>query len=489
MPENVYEFLEQSANQWPQHPALVDEHGTLDYQRLYEAVDAATFRLLELGVSAGQRIGLMARNGRSFIIGAFAIFRCGAVLAPIPHQFKKAEFDALICSLPLASVLHDSSGVHALKTASYAHVDIAGAPALRLARLENAATEPVSYHPEHPAYIRFTSGTTGKEKGVIITHKSLIKRAAATNRALRLSNEDTVVWVLPMTFHFCASILLYLSVGATIAMCPDHLAESIIEVANRHRGTFLYASPLHYRLLAAAPSGVPFSTLRRAVSTLATLPVQTARLFLDRHDIPISQAYGIIEVGLPAINLDRAIDRPDSIGRPLPDYDIALLDEDCQPVPPGTVGQVAVRGPGMFAGYLNPPQPAPEILRDGWFFTGDLARMDTEGLLTLAGRCKSVINVSGNKVFPEEVEEVLNRHPLVLEAKVSADPHPQLGEVVRAQVALRNPTRRPDVEELLALCRKQLSSYKVPHSVVFVDRIDHTPSGKILRHEPMKMKK
>jgi len=286
-----------------------------------------------------------------------------------------------------------------------------------------------------------------------------------------------------MAFHFFVSIILYLRVGATIVVCPDHLAETILEEANRHRGTLLYASPLHYRLLAADASGVRFESLRRAISTAITLPLEVARSFEARFDLPITQAYGIIEVGLPIINLHCPRERPGSIGRPLPDYEAAILDEHLTPLPAGAAGQLALRGPGMFAAYSSPPLTRDQVLRNGWFLTGDVARQDDDGFVTIVGRSKSMINVAGNKVFPEEVESVLDRHPRVAASRVSARKHPQMGEVVHADIVLNDASQPVAVEDLLSFCRRQVASYKVPQSVAFVAAIDATASGKIRRKQ------
>ena len=182
------------------------------------------------------------------------------------------------------------------------------------------------------------------------------------------------------------------------------------------------------------------------------------------------------------MNLDRASESPGSVGRPLPDYDVAILDDGLRPLPPGASGQLGIRGPGMFAAYLSPPRLLRDVLRNGWFLTGDVARQDAEGLVTIVGRMKAMINVAGNKVFPEEVEEVLLRHPRVAAARVSARAHPQVGEVVHADVVLEGPGEAVPTEELRSFCRRRLSSYKVPHSVALVSAIPETASGKVRRH-------
>jgi len=456
----VHELLDESARRWPGRTAIVDEQGALAYQALAAEAAAVADRLRSLGVEPGHGVGVMARNGRGFVIGVFAALRCGAVVFPMSHRMRPAELDAFFAAARVHAVLRDGG---------------------ELAWTAADRTRPCVEIVPDAAFVRFTSGTTGEAKGVVLSHQAVLERTAAANRGLGLTCDDAVVWVLPMAFHFFVSIVLYLRVGAAIVVCADHLAETVLEAANRHRGTLLYASPMHYRLLAADASGVRFETLRRAVSTAIGLPPSVARGFETRFGLPISQAYGIIEVGLPMVNLDRARDRPESVGRPLPDYEAAILDERLQPLGAGSAGQLALRGPGMFAAYLCPPRTRDEVLRNGWFLTGDIARQDPDGLVTVIGRSKSMINVGGNKVFPEEVESVLDRHPSVAASRVSARAHPQMGEVVHADVVLRDAERPVAAEELISFCRRQLSSYKVPQSVAFVSAVAETASGKVRR--------
>jgi acyl-coenzyme A synthetase/AMP-(fatty) acid ligase len=264
-------------------------------------------------------------------------------------------------------------------------------------------------------------------------------------------------------------------------VCRDHLAETMIAEANRRAATLIYASPLHYQRLAAEPTGLRLETVKRAISTSTGLAAGTAEAFLQRFGIPLTQAYGIIEIGLPLINLDGAHENPLSIGAPLPDYEAALLDERGEPVPDGDEGELAIRGPGMFSAYLNPPTPREAALVRGWFMTGDLARRDPDGRLTVVGRKKALIIVGGQKVFPEEVEAVLNAHPAVLASRVYGKPHPRMGEAPEAELVPRPGVARPDVEELIAWCEKRLSGLKVPQKIHFVESISETLSGKIAR--------
>jgi long-chain acyl-CoA synthetase len=197
--------------------------------------------------------------------------------------------------------------------------------------------------------------------------------------------------------------------------------------------------------------------------------------------VPVAQGYGIIEVGLPIMNLEEAAEHPEAIGRPLSGFDAAIVDEAMKPVAKGETGQLSLRGPGMFAGYLSPPRRRDEVLHEGWFLTGDLAHHDNAGRIVLDGRTSSVIHVAGHKVFPEEVAAVLDQHPAVLRSRVTSRIHPQLGEGVHAEVQLRAGSVSATSEDILSFCRRRLSIHKVPTSLDMVAELSLTPSGKV-RH-------
>jgi len=474
----VPEALAEAARAWPDHIAIIDQYGSLTYRALWENVDVVRRRMLQLGVGPRQGVGVMARNGRSFVISAVAAVGCGATVMPIWSELTHSEVDATLADAPLCAIVHDGAGVRPIE-GDAVELPIPGADPMRFTRTGLDPSIPLAPHVADAAFVRFTSGTTGESKGVALSHANVLERIVATNNGLRLGPGDVVLWVLPMAFHFYVSIVCYLRYGATVVVLPDHESGTILEAAERHGGTFLYASPLNYSLLAADDSGRRFRTLRRAISTSIGLPPHTAQAFLERYDLPVAQAYGIIEVGLPLANLDAARERPESVGRPLPDYEVAILDEDLRPVAPTEVGQLATRGPGMFAAYLSPPTPREEVLRDGWFLTGDLARQDAAGYVTIMGRSKSMINIAGHKVFPEEIQAALDAHPRVARSRVTGRPHPLTGEVIHADVVLQGKGAAVSPEELQTFCRERLSRLKTPHTIAFVEAIEETATGKI----------
>src|SRR5580658_379514 len=480
---NVFETLAQSARQWPDRIAIIDAVGSLDYRSLWREVEALRAQFDKLGVREGQGIGIRARNGRAFIIGGLAALGCGAVVMPIHHQIKPDEQADMLARAPLCVIIDDGSGTaQAGKTVS---LENPGGNGLRFTRLNNSQA-PLAPQITDAAFVRFTSGTTGAAKGVVLTHRDVLERTRAANSGLGLTHEDTILWVLPMAYHFYVSIILYLEAGSTVLVSGDYLAESILDSAALHQATFLYVTPMHVRMLNSDKSGRTLPpSLRRVMSVSSRLHPQFANDFLAKYKIPVCQGYGIIEVGLPIMNIAEAAEHPEAIGRPVASFEATIVHDGMNLVAEGETGQLALRGPGMFSGYLNPPRLRQEIMHDGWFLTGDLAHRDRSGLVVLDGRTSSVIHVAGHKVFPEEVAAVLDSHPAILRSRVFGRQHPQWGEAVCAEAQLRNGTPATS-DELLTFCRKRLSSQKVPVSVEFVPEISMTSSGKVRHGEAPK---
>ena len=477
---NVYRALHEAARQWPNRPAIIDAAGSLDYRSLWREIEALRVQLDRLGVRECQGVGIQARNGGAFVIGALAALGCGAVVMPIHQQVRPDELSDMMTKAPLSAILDDGCARVPAGEISRS-LEVPGGRGLRFGRLDGSRP-PLAPGIEDAAFVRFSSGTTGAAKGVVLTHRSVLERLHAANSGLGLTCEDRVLWVLPMAYHFYVSILLYLEVGATIIINPDYLATSILDAATSHDATFLYVTPLHVRLLISEGAGRTLPpSLKRVMSVSSRLDPQVARDFHTRYGVPVSQGYGIIEVGLPIMNIEEAAGHPEAIGRPVHSFQAAILDDALEPATGRETGQLALRGPGMFAGYLSPSRQRAEVLHQGWFLTGDLAHRDSAGRFVLDGRISSVIHVAGHKVFPEEIAAVLDQHPAVLRSRVSARPHPHMGEAVHAVVQLRRGSPSPATEDILSFCRRRLSNHKVPTALEFVTELDLTGSGKV-RH-------
>jgi long-chain acyl-CoA synthetase len=254
-----------------------------------------------------------------------------------------------------------------------------------------------------------------------------------------------------------------------------------------HGATMIYAAPIQYELMARADSGLQLPTLRRAISTSALLPKRIADGFSERFGVRLTQVYGIIEVGLPLWNELESIEST-ALGVCKPPYEAIVINDRGDEVSTGETGELAIRGPGLFSGYLLkgsselPEESAAPILGGDWFLTGDFVTKDELGVILYRGRKKSVINSGGNKIFPEEIEAVLQRSPDIKAVRVSAEPHPLLGSLVLAEV-VPNESSTPSVEAWRALCHSELSEDKVPNEFRIVDALPSTGSGKIVRYK------
>ncbi len=445
---NIVERIFQTADR--QAVALVCEGRDISYGALIEMAETAA---RPIAAASAARVGLDCPNGIAHVVLALAIVRAGKCLVPLASELSPRERERVIRETGVGAIVDASGEVRPVPVGELPFDEAA------LAAL-------------NPAFIRFSSGTTGTSKGIVLSHESLLARVTAANRGLGIGPADRIVWILPMAHHFAVSIMLYLLHGATTIVENSHLADDVLTAGVTHRGTVLYGAPFHHALLAAESSGRPWPSLRLAVSTAATLPLATAQSFAQRFDRPLVQGLGIIEVGLPLLNLAHAREKPLSVGRALPDYGAEVRGVD---------GELFLRGPGMLDAYLHPWRPRSEILEDGWFRTGDLARIDEDGDLHLLGRSHSVINVAGLKCFPEEIEAVLNEVPEVLRARVLGKPNNRFGAVPIAEVVPRDPANPPKIAALAAYCRGALARYKVPVEFRLVESVPLTPSGKIQR--------
>jgi long-chain acyl-CoA synthetase len=460
---NLIETLDRAAQRWPDKPALVEGEASVSYSGLVAQTHRLARELTNLGVSSGTRVGLSFPNGIAYVALTYALWRVGAVVVPVPSECTEQEAAEIAEAMELGAMVSYAARPGSVSLGDGCYFTRLNGPA----RPDN--------HGLNIAFIRFTSGTTSARKGVVLAHETVLERIEAANTAFRITERDTVIWCLPMSHHFLITIVLYLNHGATIVLARHVVAQPFLEAVNRHRGTVLYATPFQFSLLARDKSGLNIDSVRLAVSTTCALTEDVARDFQHRFNRPLSQALGIIEIGLAAVNLDDPIERWSSVGRPLPSHEVRLLNQDDE-----GCGEVAIRGPGLFDAYAAPWVPREEALRDGWFVTGDIGRVDAEGFLFLLSRKNAVINLAGRKVFPEEIEAVLNQHPAVRESRVFGRVHPHLGEVVEADVALEGDASA--LEALRQHCRSHLAPYKIPSRFNIVPAVPRTATtGKIRR--------
>jgi long-chain acyl-CoA synthetase len=401
---NIFSLIRQRAESQPDQIAyhhFTDPAGPLTYRELVTKAEAFARRLRAQGVCPGERHGLCLDEGSDFLVTALGLLAAGVCMVPMGTFLPGEEIDYIVAA----------AGLHAFHTIRKAGFRKAGAPAI-----DNRGDE--EFRATCPAYIRFTSGTTGQRKGVLLSHQTISDRLGAADQILQVTPRDRVWFQLPMADHFVVSVLLYLSRGATILTASPQADETWRTLAATHAPTLIYGSPAFYRELNASPVAA-LPEVRLAISTTSLLPQKVQHGFQSRFGRLLNVALGIIEVGL--LTLDRTHDKPGSVGAIMPAYQVTIVGADGQPVPAGELGELHVAGPGLLDAYLNPWRPRRYLLGEHGFPTGDFARLGPERNLYLAGRGRSRVTVDGLVFFCEEVEAVLDALPGIVESRVYLD--------------------------------------------------------------------
>jgi long-chain acyl-CoA synthetase len=460
---NLTELLENSVRRWPQKAAFVENDVEVSYAALAQKIDSFAEKIKSLQLAAGSRVGLCFPNSVDYAALTYALWKNNFIVVPVPTECPAEELLEIVQTMDLSAILSQKP---------LAQSELFS-PEIFISKFPPAALP--DNRGLNIAFIRFTSGTTNARKGVVLTHETIRDRVLAANQAFGITENDTVIWCLPMAHHFLITIVLYLDAGATVVLTRHVTAKSFLEATNRWRGTFLYAAPFHFSLLAGDKSGVKIESVRLAISTTCALPQEVSEQFFQRFGKPLAPALGIIELGLVALNSDDPCARWNSVGKPIAGFQVKILSPD-----ENGVGEIAVAGPGICDAYAAPWQSRENILRDGWFVTGDLGKFDAEGFLFLLARKTAVINLAGRKVFPEEIEAVLDRHPAVRESRVFGRVHPHLGEVVEAEIVLADENAK--IQNFSLFCREHLAAYKIPTRFHFVPALPRTAAtGKIRR--------
>ena len=346
--------------------------------------------------------------------------------------------------------------------------------------------EGIALSPTDTAVTIYTSGTTGSPKGVMLTHRNLIANAlgGAGGEELAPRSEETQLAILPLahSFGLLVSNVAYLS-GATIVMHPRFETGAVLSAIERYRVGSFAGVPAMFVALLYSPDADKYdaSSLQYCVSGSAPLPVAILEAFEQKFGCSILEGYGLTEASAALTGHSRDIPRKaGSVGKPLTGVELLIVDENDQPVAVGEVGEVIARGPNVMQGYYNMPDATQSAMRNGWLHTGDMGRFDEDGYLYIVERKKDLIIRGGFNIYPHDVEEVINRHPAVIESAVIGIPSERMGEEVKAFVVTSAPV---DAEELKAFCRAALANYKTPSEIEFIDALPRNPVGKIDKKE------
>ena len=492
MGRNLASLLTDSAARDPQRTAIKLDDAELTYAQLDGASAHLAGLLAQHGFQPGDRVGVMLPNVPHFPIVYYGILRAGGVVVPMNVLLKERE---------VAYYLEDSGarllfawadfGAEARPGAEAAGAELIAVEAAGFVELVGAAqARPAlaDVADDDTAVILYTSGTTGKPKGAELTHANLYVNAKTKLETLiQLSADGVILGALPLFHSFgqTAAMNAGLMAGACLTLLARFDPVKALAIMERDRVSVFLGVPTMYNAMLAVPADQrpDTSSLRTCISGGASLPVEVLRAFESQFGTKILEGYGLSETSpVASFNHPGRERKPGSIGTPIRDVRMRVVDEQDAEVPAGEVGEIVIQGPNVMKGYWQRPDATAEAMRGGWFHTGDMAKVDEDGYFFIVDRKKDLIIRGGYNVYPREVEEVLYEHPAVAEAAVVAVPHAELGEEVGAAVALKaGAEATPD--ELQAFVKERVAAYKYPRHVWLVGELPKGPTGKILKRE------
>ncbi|SDD57513.1 long-chain-fatty-acid--CoA ligase [Auraticoccus monumenti] len=491
MTANIARWIDDRASTDPGLPAIRQGELLLGYGELADASARCATLLAGKGVRAGDRVALTMPNVAWFPVVYHAILRLGAVVVPMNPLLRSREIvhawsDSGARVAVVFALFAEEAAAAAASTGTEVVVVAPGAFEDELAALEPTPGV-VDREADDTAVILYTSGTTGTPKGAELTHDNLSTNVAAVVETLtHMTTEDVVFGGLPLFHSFGQTVGLNsaMQAGACLTLLPRFDGAEALEVVQRDRVTIFLGVPTMYTALLAVADkeGYDTSSLRLAISGGASLPLEVLNRVQRTFGFQLLEGYGLSETSpVASFNHPDAEARPGSIGTPIRGCEFRLVDEDGHDVAEGEVGEIAIRGENVMRGYWQDPEATAEMVRDGWFRSGDLARRDADGYYYIVDRVKDMILRNGFNVYPREVEEVLYSHPDVTEAAVFGVPHPEHGEEVAAKVTLREGAT-VTAEELREWVKAQVAPYKYPRTVSF-GVLPKGPTGKILKRE------
>ena len=515
----IGDWMERGERYYGDALAVVDlakgDAGRFSYRQLNARANRLAAHLRDAGgVGRGDRVAILAQNGVEVLDALFACGKLGAIFVPLnwrAHARENVEAIELItprvlvysadfreaAAALLGAARRGEHGVPgAASTPIIAHAMALGAPDLpgAVAYAEIVHNEPApaiaeeQIREEDIACLLFTGGTTGAAKAAQLSYRMIAWNTLNT-LVHQIDRGDVTLTHTPM-FH-TGGLFVYtlplLIVGGTVVIMQKWTAEDMLELIERERVTVLFCVPTQFQAMMASPrfAQASFRTIRFLISGGAPLPVPVIHAYREAHGVVFRQGFGMTEFGPGVFSLaaEEAEARAGSIGKPNYFIDARVVGDDNLPVPPGEIGELVLKGPSACSGYFaNPEASRDAVDAQGWFHTGDLARVDDGGFHYIVGRKKDMFISGGENVYPLEIERVMYEHPAVAQCAVIGVPHEKWGEVGRAAVVCK-PGAAATEAELLEHCRQSLARYKVPHSVIFLEELPLSPAGKILKRE------
>lgn len=485
---NAIEALWTHAENQGERIALRENERSWTYAELRQRIAAYARRVIDAGIQPGDRVLLIAPTSMEFVVAYHGLMASGviAVTVNVLSTQQELEYFAADADCSLIIAWHESTDA-AAETAKNLKLPFwTLAPDSVAAEPADLAGLPVQVADDDVAVLLYTSGTTGRPKGAELMHRNLITCSLALQEALGMDENDRMGTALPLFHVFGQACVMGTAfrTGASLSLLRPFSGPAVLQMAAAHEITILCGVPTMWNAMLHADidlSSKDLPRLRLAASGGAALPFEVAKAFNDRFGCMVLDGYGLSETtGAATFNVPDGKRKEASVGPALPGLEVAVVDADGKPLPPGEAGEVAIKGPVVMRGYWRRPDATAEVMRDGWFLTGDVGRQDEDGYVWIVDRKKELIIRGGYNVYPREIEEILYAHPLIREAAVIGVPDERLGEEIAAIIAL-HPGASLDPAELREWLEERLATYKIPRIYQYMDELPRGSTGKILK--------
>ena len=491
MPTNLASVLTDATERNSDRTAIKLDDFEVSYERLNEASARAAALLKEKDLEPGDRVGIMLPNVPQFAVAYYGVLRAGGVVVPMNPLLKKREAGFYLED-PQAKLLFawhefEDAAEQAAKDAEAELVLVEPGKFEQLLGEHEPDFDVIDRDEDDTAVILYTSGTTGKPKGAELTHSNLLKNAEAGVSLAGASTDDVLLGALPLFHSFGQTCGLNagMSAGATLSMIPRFDPGKALEIIERDGVTVFQGVPTMFTAMLHDDSkdDVDVSTLRVCMSGGSAMPVEVMKGFEEQFGCKVLEGYGLSETApIASFNHPDRERKPGSIGTPIEGVEMKLVDDDGNDVDAGDVGEIVIKGHNVMRGYWNQSEATEEAIKDGWFFSGDMGKVDEDGYFTIVDRKKELIIRGGYNVYPREVEEVLYEHADVLEAAVIGVADDEMGEEVGAAVVLKEGAEVSE-DDLRDYVKGEVAAYKYPRKVWFEDELPKGPTGKILKKD------
>ena len=495
---NLVALADENLRKFGEYPFIIFEDVTFTNKQMLQYANSLACGLKNLGVKDGGKVVVMLPNCPEVLISYQGILRCGAIIVPLIPLMNERELSHILDNCEAVAMI-TNSGIYQKSEPmlrsikSLTHMILvddnipAGTIPFRSLIGEHTETSDIpAIGEENLAVILYTAGTTSTPKGVMLTHKNLYSNAVNASRAHGTQATDTTLVALPLSHSFgLTSMNKAYTYGNQHILMRKFQAEEAFKLIEKYRVTNFPGVPAMFITMLNSPDAERYdlSSWKSCLSGAAPFPVANLMAFQKKFNVTIFEAYGLSEAS-PAVSTNHfnRPTKPGSIGQPIPEVEVRIVDDQDQGVSRGDVGELLVKGPNVSSGYYKLPEETAKTFRNGWLYTGDMARMDEDGYLYIVERKKDLVIRGGFNIYPRDIEESLYHHPAVKDAVAIGVPDPVMGEEVKVYVVLKEGIE-VSTEELLHYSQSQLAKHKWPKFIERVESLPRNPMGKILRKE------